>query len=305
MRDALLSLAERIRKDQTDLRKKARETREGKPGLVVKASVNEITESVCAVDGGLLAYRLHGHDVVASRSVAVNFTYENSVLKSFSHYPSTTPVPDMAVKSALDEHEANVFRSLTRLKSELSCALDAIEKYSPGAMLIDGSLCTVPSDRPGKDSELAPMYQEVVSLYDRLYGQKTLLCGVIKDSRSRKLADSLGFNCSDTVLCSHMLDKGERTASLQYSEEKKELKAFYIKPSEHDLPLRVEYLGDDDEVASLILSLSSISDSFAYPAILIEADMRAAMDRTEAERLQADISSLNMQPLRRNSRPFR
>jgi len=328
MRDALASLALEIRKGQAALSEKAREARLGVPGFVVKAEGRSVSRSACAVDGGLLAFRLHGHDVVATRAVGVNFVYEGSVLKSFSYHPGRTPKTEVHVKSALDEHEANVLRSLLRLKSELSCAIETLERYSPGLLLLDGSLWTVPSDRPGEGSGLAPLYGEVVGLYKKLFAgcdlRKTMLCGVVKDSRSKKLAESLGFSCSDTVLTSHMLDKGERTSAFRYFDKgQKEpegfwdrLKVFYIKPSENDLPLRIEHLApaggkDDgahdgsDETASLILSLSSISDAFAYPAILIEADMRAAMDPAEAERLQADISALDIRPLRRDSRPFR
>lgn len=320
MRDALSSLAEKILRDQAALRGRAREMRASKPELVSSTAPTDISLSVCAVDGGLFAYRLHGHDVVGTRSVAVNFVYRDSVLNSFDYHPSRSPDITLGVESALDEHEANVFRSLTRLRSELSCAIEALERYSPGLMLMDGSLWTVPSDRPAQDSRLSPLYGEVVGLYKELFGSCTKkgsrLCGVIKDSRSRRLAGSLGFSCSDTVLCSHMLDRAERTSVFPYFEEKQKepegfwdsIRAFYLKPSENDLPLRVEYLGSEEEtdfVSSLIFSLSSISESFAYPAILIEADMRAAMDHNEIERLQADIRSLEMRPLRRNSRPFR
>ncbi|MEW6748086.1 MAG: DNA double-strand break repair nuclease NurA [Candidatus Micrarchaeota archaeon] len=320
MREALSSLAEKIRKDQSALHESTRRIREERPELIAGTEMVGISLDVCAVDGGLLAYRLHGHDVVAVRSVAVDFVYGDSTLRSFDYHPSRSPPISLFVESALDEHEANVFRSLIRLKSELSCALEAVERFSPKLMLMDGSLWTVPSDRPGRGSALGPLYGEVMGLYKKLFGEcereGVLLCGVIKDSRSRKLASSLGFSCSDTVLCSHMLEKGERIKAFPYFDEKQKepegyaerLMVSYIKPSEHDLPLRIEFLsmGDDEQqVASLISSLSSISESFAYPAVLIEADMRAVMDRAEGERLQADLRTLEMRPLRRNSRPFR
>lgn len=324
MRDALASLADDIRKSQVVLREKARGAREAESGLVAKITKPKpLSLSVCAVDGGLFAQRLHGHDVVATRSIGVNFIYENSALKSFSHHPSKSSEPELEIRSALDEHEANAFRSLVRLKSELGCALGIIERYHPDLLLMDGSLWTVPSDRPSPDSPLAPLYKEVVELYKKLYSScernPTQLCGVIKDSRSRKLASSLGFGCSDTVLCSHLLDAGERTSVFPYFDEKQKepegfwekLRVFYIKPSDHDLPLRIEFLQPESEaateerVASVILSLSSISESFAYPAILVEADMRAAMDPKEIERIQDSLRSLDIAPLRRNARPFR
>ncbi|MFH0737158.1 MAG: DNA double-strand break repair nuclease NurA [Candidatus Micrarchaeota archaeon] len=324
MREKLATLATEIRKGQAELRERALEARGKDPGLVVKAESRPVRLSACAVDGGLLAYRLHGHDIVAVRAAGVNFVYDGSVLNSFSYHPGRTPKSEVHIRSALDEHEANVLRSLLRLRCELSCAIMCLERYSPAILLLDGSLWTVPSDQPGAGSALAPLHEEVVGLYKKLFAgchiRKTMLAGVVKDSRSKRLAESLGFPCSDTVLASYLLEKGERTSSMPYSDKAQKepagpaqrLKVFYIKPSENDLPLRIEHLAQDgasgdgsDEAASVILSLSSISDAFAYPAILIEADMRAAMDPSEAERLQADISALDIRPLRRDSRPFR
>ena len=65
--------------------------------------------------------------------------------------------------------------------------------------------------------------------------------------------------------------------------------------------------GDDvDAAASLLFSLSAISENFAYPAVLIEADMCAALDPREIEPLENSLHSLaGIRPLRRNQRPFR
>jgi hypothetical protein len=85
------------------------------------------------------------------------------------------------------------------------------------------------------------------------------------------------------------------------------INVFYLKPSRNDLPLRIEVMDSDvGQAASLICSLSAISDNFAYPAILVEADMCAALDPGELESVEATLLSLSgMRPLRRNSRPFR
>ncbi len=140
---------------------------------------------------------------------------------------------------------------------------------------------------------------------------------MIKDSRSRKLSKEVGAGCSDSLLCSYLLDGGERTGEMKYFEDKspnKELAAlgegirvFYLKPSKSDLPLRIEVLDSDvSRAASVICALSSISESFAYPAVLIEADMCAALEPAELESIEASLQTLSgMRPLRRNSRPFR
>jgi len=347
MDERFLSLIETIRKKQTQLRTRALAIRKEKPELTKRVDAipkQSLSISVCAVDGGLFAMRLHGSDVVATRAVGVHFIYNGSKLERFEHFPSKTVEPVIEFRNALDEHEANVFKSLVRLKYELSCAISLLEKYPPDILLMDGSLWTVPSDRPQSESELASFYSEIVSLYKKLFSlcerKKTKLCGVIKDSRSRRLAKESGLDCSDTVLCDYLLEAGERTSFFPYFEESQKepegfwnrLKIFYIKPSAQDLPLRIEFLGgnetknksteagaglngesnskpsadaENEKIASLILSLSSISETFAYPAILVEADMCAAMDAGEIEHIQNQLLQSDIRPLRRNSRPFR
>jgi hypothetical protein len=89
--------------------------------------------------------------------------------------------------------------------------------------------------------------------------------------------------------------------------------AFYVKPVEGDRPLRVEFLegtGDPAEIAALVAGLSRINKRYAHPAILIEADMRAAMDRMEMERAYRRLfmkagGAQGMMRLRRDERPFR
>lgn len=320
MEERLNDLANGIRASRLELARGAGAARKADPGLVAKVERTPVSLSVCAVDGGLLAHRMHGADIVVVRAVAVNFVYDGSALGSFSHHPGRNPPHEIEVRSSLDEHEANVFRSLIRLRSELSCALEALERYAPQLLLMDGSLLPLPSDRPSEDSELAPLFSEILALYERLFAlskeKGCLLLGVIKDSRSRRLAKDLGFSCPDTVLCEQLLEEGERTRGMPYSEEKggkgiamlaEGINAFYIKPSRNGLPLRIEVLGDGvDRAASLIFSLSAISENFAYPAILIEADLCAALDSTEMERIESSLSRLSgLRPLRRNSRPFR
>ena len=308
--DQLAELAKKIRGDYDSLRTKARQIRSSRASLVQKVGSVRLDLSVCAVDGGLLAHRMHGADIILSRAVGVVFTYSGNKLNSFSYYPEKNPKPEIFIENSLDEHESLVFRSLIRLKGELSCALSCLENFSPAVMLMDGSLSMLPSDCPPKESVLFGLYSEVLMLYDRLYGQcaekNCILIGVIKDSRSRKLAVDLGLPCSDTILCNFLLDESEMTEAMSYSESNDKIKFFYIKPSK-DLPLRIETTSTNIEyVSSLVNSLSAISENFAYPAVLIEADMCAALDPKEIESVEASLLSLSgMKPLRRNSRPFR
>jgi hypothetical protein len=321
MRDKLAALAGEIRGSYDSIRGIAASARSADPALVVKVRKADVSLRVCAVDGGLLAGRMHGADIVVVRAVAAVFDYQGSLLKANSYHPEKCPQPQIEIKNSLEEHEALLFRSLLRLHHELSCAISALDAHNPGLLLIDGSLLPLPSDRPSDGSELRPLYDDVLSLYRRLYllsgEKKCVLCGIIKDSRSKKLAGELGAGCSDTLLCSYLLQENERTKELGYFEGKhpngdvaelgRQVKVFYLRPSRNDLPLRIEVLGCDiDSAASLVCTLSSLSENYAYPAALIEADLRAALDPGELEAIESSLSALSgMKPLRRNSRPFR
>lgn len=311
MRERIGALAKEIRESYGLLQSKAKQIKLSNPSLIYPVKKLPVNLSVCAVDGGLLAHRMHGADIVVVRAVGANFIYVDSTLRTCSYWPEKNPKAEIFMKSSLDEHEALVFRSLVRLKQELLCAISCLEKFSPEVLLMDGSLLPLPSDRPSEDSELNFLYNEVLALYTTLYSlsKERMLVGVIKDSRSKKLAKDFGLNCSDGIFCNFLLEELERTNAHPYSEKDadRNISVFYIKPSKFDLPLRIETTSTEiDHVASVICSLSAFSENFAYPAVLIEADMCAVLDPKELEPIEDSLNSLSgMKPLRRNSRPFR
>ncbi len=321
MRERLSALASDMRRSFERQRERAAAARSSRSGLVATVARTPVPSPVAAVDGGLLYQRMHGADIVLARAVGVAFEYSGSRLSRCSYTPSRSPEAEIFVMNSLEEHEAAIFRSLIRLRQELSCAASTLEARTPKLLLLDGSLLPLPSDRPAEGTALRPLYDEVISLYGKLYAScesgGCMLCGVIKDSRSKRLAEECGEGCTDTLFCGHLLGEGERTADAPYFEGKppagdlaelgRRVRVFYIKPSRSDLPLRVELLGGGvDAAASAILGLSAISENFAYPAVLVEADMRAALDPKELEPIESALQSLTgMRPLRRNSRPFR
>ncbi|VVB98593.1 Uncharacterised protein [uncultured archaeon] len=149
---------------------------------------------------------------------------------------------------------------------------------------------------------------------------------MIKDSRSKRFVDiakaAIDLHSSDTVFLNHLLKEGERTFAFRYTSDVKRhpitrdfgteaeaVNAMYLKPVEGDRPLRVEFIGSDfSGIASLVYTLSKINRTYAYPSVLIEADLRAALDPLELERAQKSLAmqtGMGMMPLRRNSRPFR
>jgi len=342
MIDKLEPLAKRIRESQSQIAENAQAIRKGVSSLkesdektliaLVKSAPFDF--SVCAVDGGLLADRLFGADILVGRSVAVNFQYSGGKLATVDHFPSRFPETVVDFRTGLDEHDAMVWRSLFRLKGEIGAALDALGKFKPNLLFLDGSIVLLGSDKPSEHSALYGEYHALLKAYKALYQKcEELGCqlvGVIKDSRGKRLVeclqDQLLIDVPDTMLADALLSEGERTCAIPYTTDVKKhpvlsslgesadkVKLFYLKPSDSDSPLRVEFLQSKngksaDEVASIVHSLCSISKAFAYPAALIEADMCAALEPLEMDKIKRSLFMLTggaSRPLRRAERPFR
>ena len=333
------TIAEGMRERKIDILPDALER-----GMVHLVQPAQLNLKVAAADGGILAQEFHGFDLLMTRAVAVMFSYENSKLASHAYHPSALPESEMEVTYTMDTHEFNRFKSLFRLKKEIQTALEGCERFSPDYMLLDGSIVPQISDKPGPgEEEPRKLYDEIIAIYSKLYStceaKGTRLVGVIKDSRGRRFIEILEKmlvegeretlrRSSDTSFLSFMLKENERTASFTYSTSAKEhvvlrdlkdwgskIAAFYVKPVTDDRPLRIEFLLSPpsvsaDEIAATICTLSKINKKYAYPAALIEADLRAAMDPNDLDRAYKDLfvrTGLRsaMMKLRRDSRPFR
>ncbi len=144
---------------------------------------------VSAVDSGIIGEELHGFNFLLSRTVGVVFDYKASRPSSHLYFPSAIPPLAYDVRAGLDSHDVIWHKSLFRLKVELTCAAQIIGRENPAYMLLDGSIAPLLSDKPPEDSEMHPLYQEVVgayrSLYEKAWGSGCTLAGVIKDSRSK------------------------------------------------------------------------------------------------------------------------
>ncbi len=139
-------------------------------------------------------------------------------------------------------------------------------------------------------------------------------------------------NCFDSVLLDHLLQKGERSFAFSYTKKisehpilnefKKEwaqsVFAFYLKPSEFDRPLRAEFLHKQadknsltehaNNVAGIVFALSSLHREYAFPSVLIEADLHARLKPEEIDlvfnKIRDKLSKKLSMQLRRNNRPF-
>jgi len=327
MHEKLKEAAEHINRFENEVRQEASSLRNSGNQEIHPVSPVLIEGGVCAVDSGFVTHSIHGIDIGMVKTACVCFNYKNSELVSHEYFPSKFPEIKIEIKTALDEHELSVYRSLFRLKHEVSLAIESLEKFSPKILMLDGSILPLPGDRPPESSKVFPVYKEIIDIYKKLYSlskeKNCLLLGVIKDSRGRRFIECSGVkaNTSDTFFLDFLLNQKERTSVMSYSDKKQailkdlgefsdKLKLFYIKSVEGDRPMRIEFLdngADPNTIASLVYSLSALNSNYAYPPVLIEADLCAALDQRQIEQAQNSLSLLSdsIKPLRRNSRPFR
>ncbi|MEM4554821.1 MAG: DNA double-strand break repair nuclease NurA [Candidatus Anstonellaceae archaeon] len=292
---------------------------------------------VAAVDCGIVGQEFHGFDFLVSRTVGVVFEYQENKPKKHWYFPSASPTLKYDIRGGLENYELAWHKSLFRLKNEILCAAELISKHKPEYIFLDGSIAPLISDKPSEESQMLPLYKEVIELYKHLYESclksSCTLCGIIKDSRSKRFVEIVSKhpqigeklkNTADSNFLFFLLQQGERTCAFEYSSCKHhvlkdlgewadKIISFYIKPVENDRPLRVEFLSNSrsfSEIASFVHTLSCLHKAYAYPAILIEADLRAALSYEEVERTYGLLFSKlkgipELWKLRRNMRPFR
>ncbi|MFH1256035.1 MAG: DNA double-strand break repair nuclease NurA [Candidatus Diapherotrites archaeon] len=261
----------------------------------------------------------------------------------FYHFPE--PVLS---NGALDHDEAGCSKSLVRLHKEIFAAKKAIETFSPKYCFLDGSIIPQYADKPRNDSSVCSDYHSIIDEFQSLYAlaeeSNCTLIACVEDSRGSRFRGILQEeilskarlfdpkkldSLFDSSLLDYLLLKGERSCAFTYTknisqhpilndfEEKwsRKVHAFYLKPSLYDRPLRVEFLSNGEsvsakanELSSVVFSLSSLHREYAYPSVLIEADLRARLHPNEIEAVYNKIwDKLGKHVkirLRRENRPF-
>ncbi|MFX0106780.1 MAG: DNA double-strand break repair nuclease NurA [Candidatus Hodarchaeota archaeon] len=247
---------------------------------------------IAGIDGGLVRRRFRSMDLILTRGVAVVFNFGPKEGPHVDFFPSPFPEPKVRpVMLTLQGPELEQLASLERMATELRVTISTIEEFHVDLILVDGSLFYHPRDRPQFGSLAYEKFQEVNALYRQLYtkAQKTntTLVGIIKDSRSVRVVNSLGdilphilrdpsiFELMQGVdyrwllrisrdcdLLDTFLDEGERTFAFKYSAElvqnsnslSDDLSAWassiwvtYLKTASEDLPLRIEILAGDGD----------------------------------------------------------
>ena len=245
-----------------------------------------------------------------------------------------------------DEFQCN--KSIQRLMQEVDTAKELIQRFNPKYCFLDGSIVPQYADKPRKDSKIKSAYHEMLrqfqSLYETAEKNNCELIACVEDSRGSRfrqimqeqlLSEKQGLagqldSCYDAILLDYLLKKGERSSAFSYTADVKEhpilmdfdekwakaVRAFYIKPAEFDRPLRVEFLHPNgesisthaDAIASLVFAQSCMHREYAFPAILIEADLHARLTPQEIEvvfdKILNKLGRGFKLRMRRDNRPF-
>lgn len=257
------------------------------------------------------------------------------------------PEPHLS-NSTLEVDEFQCSKNIQRLMKEVETAKQLIEKFSPGYCFLDGSIIPQYADKPRKDSKLKSAYHKMLDQFQSLYStaerKECELIACVEDSRGSRfrqilqeqllanqpsLAEQLS-DCYDAIILDYLLKPGERSFAFSYTantkqhpllmdfDEKwsKSIMAFYLKPVAFDRPLRVEFLHQNGQgiskhaskVASIVFAQSCTHREYAYPAILIEADLHARLTPQEIEivydKILNKLGKGFKLRLRRDNRPF-
>ena len=283
---------------------------------------------ISAVDGGIVKRSLHGFDFVLARGVGVCFCYRNGNIHKVDYYPNKMPTPEFFFMEALSDLDWVHTTSIIRQRAEIQTAIDTLEKLKPDLLLLDGSIIPHYQDRPAKTSKVHKDYQEMVSLYRKLFdtclSEGIMLAGVVEDSRGVKFCDIVNEHVlskvshasvpglrkilektRDTNLLYWILNEGERTDVFPYSDKAKEhpvmkdfqefsdkIHSFYMKTAKFDRPIRIDFLGEKEQAekfASIIFSISSHHSGYGLPSVLIEADQVAKLAEDDIDNIYDQI----------------
>lgn len=317
--------------------------------LILPVEKALLNGTIAGVDSGFVGKNLFSLDLILIRAVAAIFQYENSRLKKAEYLPNFFSFPEPHLSSnALETHDFEISKSLKRLIEEVNLSKRTIIEKNPDYLFIDGSIIPQHQDKPRKESKLKTPYHELLHNFQEFYEvaekNNCELIACVEDSRGSRFRTLLqeeilakeNFRevseldeCFDSVLLDYLLKKGERSFAFTYSKSISEhpilmdyapkwankVHAFYLKPAEYDRPLRVEFLSNGNiskqasKIASIVYAQSSQHKTYAYPAVLIEADMRARLKPEEIDiiynKILDKLSKGFKVKLRRENRPFK
>ena len=152
---------------------------------------------IAGIDGGLVRRRFRSMDLILIRGIAVIFQFGPEEGPNVEFYPDPFPEPQIRpMMLTLSGAELDQLASLERVAAELRVTLAVLDNYHTNLILVDGSIFYHPRDRPQIGSVVYEKFQEVLSLYKKLYNNArkkgTTLVGIVKDSRSSRVTNILG-----------------------------------------------------------------------------------------------------------------
>ena len=307
------------------------------PNLVniIPDSVPSITR-ISGVDGGVVSEAFSGFDVVLYRAVGVTFHGIGDRVQA-KYTPNFDPEPKIFLTPSLSSRfEFSRISTLLRLLVEYNVASDTIRMEKPTILFLDGKVAPLNSDFSDistrtKDlaqleAEVKQAYRDLISIADK---NNVLICGVIKDSRSRTLTNELiqqipqwirdgrlksedikGWSkilpeMLDQNFTNQLLKKGERTAwqeilAPSWLPPKYNAKVLtsLIRPIAEDSPIKIEVLltnfESNDKLIDMAMGALSVLSNHglpnAIPTIIIEADDRTRLSQDHLEPVINQIS---------------
>ena len=315
---------------KTNLRKK--ENPFNKEEMIIE-KINLLSSNnlkIAGVDSGFCSKALNFGSITIIKEVGVIFSYKDNKLSSTKYFPlAYNLAKPYLTTSALEIEEVLYNTSILRLNKELSLSTEILgqSKQDLDFLLLDGSIIPQYITRPGKESKLYDDYNYLLNkffnLYDLAREKKVFLVGVIEDCRAdrffnfindeeiiEKKVDNIIY---DSNLISSLLLKGERTGIMLYSKKAKDhpilrdfpeditknLYVVYLKLSDFDYPLRLEFIyfpeyglslkEYTERIVSTLSCVSSHNKQYVYPAPLVEADIRSRLKENEIDRIMTNI----------------
>ncbi|MCX8158276.1 MAG: DNA double-strand break repair nuclease NurA [Candidatus Diapherotrites archaeon] len=318
---------------------------EGEDKLVYDIPSTNFCGKVVGIDSGFNFKRHIYFDLFFVRCIGVVFDYKDNKINLVQYYPDKFFYPKgYILYSNIDSEDEQSSLNILRLKEEVNMATKLIIDHKPSFCFLDGSILPQYTDKPKRSENAILQYKELIRDFEKLFSvaeeNNCFLVGCIKDSRGRRaleiienIVDNIPKNISeklnDIVLFNYLLRSSQRSFAFSYSSPKEKhpilldfddywsnkVFAFYIKPSFKDCPFRVEFIANKDnlsevadKISRVVCFLSSFSNEFSFPSVLIEADLRARIGHNEVDffynKIVDNLMIKDKFNMRRNRKPF-
>jgi hypothetical protein len=289
--------------------------------IIIPVDSMQMNSKIAGVGIDLVKKSFHGAELMFLRSMAAISSYKDNQVLSTEYYPEDMPNPDVrTVPEIFSYTEIETDKTVERLIKEISIVREAIEKFEPDSIFLNGPL--IPDNIViSEESLLYERYKQLIDNYNKLFdslkNKKTVLAGIVQDSRGTRFCEVLNniflahihpntpielkivLNKSNDVnLLNYVLQKNERSFVFPYSSkldhpileeinERNNIFVFYLRTSEFDKPIRIEFFSNDpvdlaNRIASILLANYEISNH-SMPSVIMEANQKAKLSDKDTE----------------------